>query len=343
MGYATCRKCKGSGRFYDSKSGKTFNCRACGGSGSNKNLWTTRCQSCRDEIVYKAETTTPQFCPKCRNKELTKTCAQTGCNNTIKYKVGWTDVSSYCGRCKKKREQGFTASTCPGTGILGCGKVIWSPPGKKFTHCPECNERKRAEEAKLWKEKTCPGLKDQGHCGKTIRYRTDWDRIPDICPDCREKAKRAKADREAKKRTKPCKRCGTTITYYTDGKEYDYCKSCNDLRVRVRPDGNNFQAEDKGKVLFTFGRCRPAKSYAPGQQESDSAKRQREWHERSYWWLSLPGKMHETYIVTKKPVENGFVEASWDDVVAMKTSPGMLLSGFSAITHAIIRWSEYDL
>lgn len=343
MGYATCRKCNGSGRFYDKKSGKSFPCKACGGSGSNRDLWTARCGHCGTEIVYKANTPTPKFCKSCRDIPLSKTCAQSGCSNTINYRVGTQTVPTYCKRCETKRAQGFSASICRGTGIFGCGKIIWSPPGKNFSHCPECSEQKRADEAQKWREKTCPGLQGEGRCGKTIRYRIDWDKVPDICPDCIAKAKRTKAERDAKKRTKPCTRCGTTITYHTDGKSYDYCKSCNDLRVRVIRNGNNFQAEDKGKILFTFGKCRPAKSYAPGQQVSDSAKRQREWHERGYWWLSLPGKMHETYIVTKKPVENGFVEASWDDVVAMKTSPGTLLSGFSAITHAIIRWSEYDL
>ncbi len=345
MGTVSCRSCNGAGRKwvdFRKGGGKFFDCKACNGSGINYKLWSTRCQRCRTEIIYKAYTEEPRFCRMCKNIELEKVCSQFGCTNRIKYKVGWTNVSDYCGPCRKKREQGWSASTCPGTGLMGCGKLIWSPPGKRFTLCRDCNQRKRAEEEAKWKEKACPGTQGKS-CGKKIRYNTDWNRIPDICPDCIKQAKQAKADREASKRTKPCKRCGSSITYFEGGREYDYCKNCNDLRVRVTKQGDNFQAVDKGQVLFTFGRCRSPRRYSSGQQLSEKARLQAEWHNRGYWFLSLPGKMHETYIITKRPVEQGFVEASWDDVVAMKTNPGSLIRGFSAITHALINWDEYDL
>jgi hypothetical protein len=254
MGYATCRKCNGSGRFYDRKSGKTFDCRACDGTGSDKRYWTTKCERCRTEITYKANTTTPRFCRDCRNIELTKTCAQPGCNNTIKYRVGWTDVRDYCGSCHNKRQKGFSASTCPGTGVFGCGKVVWSPPGKRYTHCRECNERKRAEEAKKWREKSCPGLKGQS-CGKTIRYRTDWDHPPSLCPDCREKAKRAKADRESKMREKTCagRGCNNTVRYSTDWDHPpSFCRSCNEKRKAFKaqyPNARKFETRDTSYVM----------------------------------------------------------------------------------------------
>lgn len=183
MGTVACRACKGSGRFY-AKSGKAFDCRACGGTGVNKDLWSTRCERCRTEIIYKAGTNTPQFCKSCRDIDLEKPCAQMGCTNVIRYKVGWKNVSSYCKRCESKRQQGWSASTCPGTGMWGCGKLIWSPPGKRFTLCPDCSAKQKVE-------------------------------------------------RESKKRTKPCKHCGTTITYYVGGKEFDYCKSCNQLQEKA--------------------------------------------------------------------------------------------------------------
>ncbi len=256
MGYATCRKCNGSGRFYDRKSGKTFDCKACGGSGSNKNLWTTKCQRCRTEIVYKADTPTPKFCRDCRNIQLEKTCAQSGCTNTIRYKVGWENVPSYCRRCENKRAQGFSASTCPGTNILGCGKVIWSPPGKRFNLCPDCSARKKADEAAKWREKSCPGLKGEGYCGKTIRYRIDWDKIPDICPDCREKAKRVKAERDSKMREKTCagRGCSNTVRYSTDWEHPpSFCKSCSEKRKAFQAQYPNarrgFETRDTSFVM----------------------------------------------------------------------------------------------
>lgn len=180
MGTVACRACKGSGRFY-AKSGKAYDCRACGGTGINKDLWSTRCERCRTEIIYKAGTNTPQFCKSCRDIDLEKPCAQMGCTNVIRYKVGWKNVSNYCKRCENKRREGWSASTCPGTGMWGCGKLIWSPPGKRFTLCPDCSAKKKAEEAAKWKEKPCR------NCGKPVPYRVDWEHPPTLCKDCKEK------------------------------------------------------------------------------------------------------------------------------------------------------------
>lgn len=232
MATVACRACKGSGRFY-AKSGKSFDCRACGGSGINKELWSTRCDRCSTEIIYKAYSTTPRFCKNCREIQLEKSCAQSGCTNTIRYKVGWSNISTYCKRCETKHAQRWSASTCPGTGIFRCGKLIWSPPGKRFNLCPDCSTRKKAEDAAKWQEKSCSGLKGQS-CGKTIRYRVDWDKVPDICPDCREKAKQAKAEREAKKREKPCAGgCGRMIQYNIDWEHPpNFCNECKEKRSR---------------------------------------------------------------------------------------------------------------
>jgi hypothetical protein len=182
MGTVACRACKGSGRFY-AKSGKAFDCRACGGTGVNKDLWSTRCERCRTEIIYKAGTNTPQFCKSCRDIDLEKPCAQMGCTNVIRYKVGWKNVSNYCKRCENKRREGWSASTCPGTGMWGCGKLIWSPPGKKFTLCPDCSAKQKAERESKKRTKPCkrPG------CRNEVVYYTDWERIPDICSQCKAK------------------------------------------------------------------------------------------------------------------------------------------------------------
>lgn len=184
MGYATCRNCNGSGRFYDRKSGKTFDCRACNGSGSNKNLWTTDCRRCGHQIIYKAGTDTPKFCKECRNIELTKICAQVGCRNTIKYKVGWDSVSDYCGSCRSKREKGYRSSTCKGS---FCSNLVWSPPGKNFDFCFECSQKKKKADEAKWKEKPCAG-----GCGNTIRYNTDWEHIPNFCPECKKRRQSVK-------------------------------------------------------------------------------------------------------------------------------------------------------
>lgn len=236
MGSVSCRACKGSGAFY-TQSGKRLDCKACGGSGINRNLWSTRCERCRTEIIYKAASTTPRFCKDCRNIQLEKHCSQMGCNNTIRYSVGWDNVPNYCKRCQVKRQQGWSASTCPGTGIFGCGNLIWSPPGKRFTLCPDCSARKKSDDEAKWREKSCPGLKGESYCGKTIRYRTDWDKVPDICPDCRVRAKAQKAERDAKMREKLCagRDCRNMVNYSIDWEHPpSFCKPCSEKRKALQ-------------------------------------------------------------------------------------------------------------
>lgn len=219
MGYATCRACNGSGRYWPKNGNKSYDCRACGGSGSNKNLWTTRCQRCPAEIVYKAGTTTPRFCKDCRNIQLEKNCWQTGCTNTIRYKVSWENVPNYCKRCETKRQQGFTPSTCSGTGIWGCGKLIWSPPGKNFRHCQECSEKDRAAKAAEWLTKSCIGWDKKG-CSNTIKYHKDWKNPPNLCPSCKEKSQSMWDD-------KSCDGCGGAFKYRKDWDHPPrFCKVC---------------------------------------------------------------------------------------------------------------------
>ena len=208
MGSVACRACKGSGRFY-SKSGKVFNCRACGGSGVNKDLWSARCERCRAEIIYKAYSNTPRFCKNCRYIDLTKNCGQLGCTNIIRYKVGWDNVPNYCKRCEAKRREGWSASTCPGIGLFGCGKLIWSPPGKQFTLCHDCNTKRKAADEAKWRTKRCKG------CGGEVRYNVDWDKIPEYCKACN------------KWQFKQCKACHNQVRYkkYWDNPP-SHCPDC---------------------------------------------------------------------------------------------------------------------
>lgn len=334
MGLVSCRACKGSGAFY-TKSGKRLDCKACNGSGINRDLWSTNCQYCRTEIVYKASSPTPRFCKNCRSIQLEKNCAQYGCNNTIRYQVGWDNVPSYCKRCETKQREGWSATTCSGTGLFGCGKLIWSPPGKRFDLCPDCSARKKAEDAAKWKEKSCPGLKDQGYCGKTIRYRIDWDKVPDICPDCREKAKKARAEREAKMREKPCATsgCSNIVKYNIDWDHPpSFCKSCSEQRVKVdRNDRGTLQARTKtGELLFTFGRCSPPKD----DRHGGDADRRREWANRGYYWVALPGNPHETFIVDSNPVVDGFISSG--NVKDVSFSSATLRSTWAMLAIAVV-------
>jgi hypothetical protein len=164
-----------------------------------------------------------------------------GCNNTITYRLSWSNIPDYCGPCQGKRKANFSGSTCPGTSVLGCGKLIWSPPGgKPFTLCSTCNAKKRADEDAKKRTKACPGLKGQGYCGKTISYRTDWDRIPDICPDCREKAKAEKSKRDEWKE-KPCvtPTCNGVVKFkeHWDHKP-NFCETCKEKQKEAKKNRN---------------------------------------------------------------------------------------------------------
>lgn len=259
MGNVPCGSCRGSGKYYP-KSGKVLVCSTCGGSGSNKNLWSIKCERCRSEIIYKANTQAPRFCKDCRNVELTKNCAQPQCKNRITYKVGWSNVSDYCKNCDYKRKNGFSASSCPGLGIMGCGNIIWSPRGKKFELCVDCSARKKAANEAKMREKLCPGLKGSS-CGNKIRYSTDWDHPPNLCPQCKEKSKTEKVKNEAKMREKKCatNTCSNMVRYSTDWDHPpSYCKTCKDKRAALKAKYPNiltaFETRDLNYVMPGMGK-----------------------------------------------------------------------------------------
>jgi hypothetical protein len=81
-----------------------------------------------------------------------------------------------------------------------------------------------------WRKKSCPGLKGENGCAwrNTIRYRTDWAKPPDLCPNCIAKIKQQKAERDAKMREKPCAgECGNKIRYNVDWDNIpNLCKDC---------------------------------------------------------------------------------------------------------------------
>lgn len=252
MGSVSCRSCEGRGRKWLDKPGKWVDCRACNGTGTNPNLWSTRCERCRTEIIYKAYGTTPRFCKDCRNIQLEKTCGQMGCYNTIRYSVGWSNVPTYCKRCETKRSQGWSASTCPGTGLFGCGKLIWSPPGKRFNLCPDCSAKKKAADEAKWRTKSCKG------CGGEIRYNVDWDKVPDYCKACNEW------------HTKQCASCHNQIRYkkYWDNIP-NYCPDCKKKQKSRITAGDIYRAglvprgwNHAGKVDIVDGH---ATMYFPGK------------------------------------------------------------------------------
>lgn len=66
----------------------------------------------------------------------------------------------------------------------------------------------------MWAEKSCE------HCKATIRYRKDWNKIPNLCKPCKEKDQAMWAE-------KFCKNCSATIRYRKDwNKIPDFCPSC---------------------------------------------------------------------------------------------------------------------
>ena len=76
------------------------------------------------------------------------------------------------------------------------------------------NEQEKAK----WREKNCQ------KCGMTIRYRIDWQHIPNLCPKCKEEEK-------AKWHIKPCKLCGRDIRYNTDWEHIpNICKECKEKK-----------------------------------------------------------------------------------------------------------------
>ena len=103
-------------------------------------------------------------------------------------------------------------------------------------HQPRREERPRFEQRPRqddkWQEKSCPGLKGESGCSSrnTIRYRTDWNRIPDLCPECIAKIKAKQAERNANTLTGRCEKCGGETRYDRSRKPPRFCKKCNDER-----------------------------------------------------------------------------------------------------------------
>lgn len=97
----------------------------------------------------------------------------------------------------------------------------------------QAKQHERERQNAMWREKACPGLRGQGYCGKTIKYRIDWDKVPDICPECRAKAKAQKAQRDAEWREKPCATsgCHNVVKYNINwDKPPNLCNECKEKR-----------------------------------------------------------------------------------------------------------------
>lgn len=94
--------------------------------------------------------------------------------------------------------------------------------GRNEESCPVCYG---SGQDPNWRSKQC------SNCWNTIDYRADWDKVPDLCPSCREQKKREREAAKAKWREKSCKGfdgyCGNTIKYNVDwNKIPDLCPSC---------------------------------------------------------------------------------------------------------------------
>ena len=96
----------------------------------------------------------------------------------------------------------------------------------------------------MWREKRCNGLKGETYCGNIIKYRIDWDKVPDICPACRQKAKSQREKKQSEWREKTCPRgCGNTIRYNINwDKPPQICQSCKEkgadiYRAELIPQG----------------------------------------------------------------------------------------------------------
>jgi len=76
----------------------------------------------------------------------------------------------------------------------------------------------REAEAQKWRETSCK------KCGQSIRYRIDWNRVPDLCPSCRQQER-------DKWRETPCRVCGRAIRYNVEWAHIPgVCKSCKEAR-----------------------------------------------------------------------------------------------------------------
>lgn len=76
----------------------------------------------------------------------------------------------------------------------------------------------REAEAQKWRETRCK------KCGQSIRYRIDWNRVPNLCPSCRQQER-------DKWRETPCRVCGRAIRYNVEWAHIPgVCKSCKEAR-----------------------------------------------------------------------------------------------------------------
>ena len=246
---------------------------------------------------------------------------KTWCFNTIDYKYGWDNVPDYCPGClqRKRDEERQEREKSRQSGQRSSGSYSSSSGGA------------RSNQSSGWLEKTCNGPKGGPYCGNTIRYRQDWSKIPDLCPGCIAKIKAAKAERESRKRTKTCPNCRGEIVYFVGEKEYEYCRACGDKRLRVDKLGNTLQAKTKdGTVVITFGRC----TAPPPNRQGGDADRRREWARNGYYWVAMPGSPHETFIVSKNPVEKGFITATTH--IDTSYSTAALRNAWQAIAIAVL-------
>ena len=173
-----CRKCGGSGwwgarTMYGGAGGP---CRACDGTGYDRNWGETSCKGCGASIDYRYDwDRIPEYCPVCKEWHE-KTCANPHCGRTIQYKSYWTDVKPYCKDCRGWYEKPCENPQCNGIVRIHCD---WTNPPK---FCKTCGG---------WNEKPC-----STGCGNKIRYHCEWQHPPNVCEDCKKKAKERRHSQE---------------------------------------------------------------------------------------------------------------------------------------------------
>lgn len=183
-----CGKCKGEGGRYRNKPKGTY----LGLFGSSRE-W-IRCDACGGTGEN----------PKYRQTRCER------CYTTIGYSVDSKFPPKYCQSCKP---------------LAAAEKQRQRDSQQRSTY-----QSKQPRQDNNWLEKSCPGLKGENGCSwhNTIRYRTDWDKPPNLCPNCIAKIKQQKAERDAKMREKPCAgECGNIIHYNVDWDNVpNLCKDC---------------------------------------------------------------------------------------------------------------------
>jgi hypothetical protein len=152
----------------------------------------------------------PDYCREC-NVWLTKTCEAEGCNEEIRYKKYWSNIPVYCRPCKSgeraiseqrpRDDGGWDEYT--GWGYVNRNGVIVfvdDGPNGKHSHTVYRADgtlvgyREEGQEGdwnnELWKYTSCK------ECGSSIRYHVDWDRVPDLCDNCRSARRNERANRQ---------------------------------------------------------------------------------------------------------------------------------------------------